>query len=59
MNKEQFRKHRKTLDITQTKYGQLLGGYSQEHISRIETGVKFISDKLARDFELLILSRKK
>lgn len=45
--------------MNQAEFGKHLGGYSQEHISRVETGVKLISPKLARAFELLILNEGK
>ena len=56
MNKEQFKQYRKALNLTQTELAKKLG-YQQGTISKAESGI--ISEKLAKAFELLILSRKK
>ncbi len=58
MTPQEFKQHRKTLNLTQEELAEELG-ITQASVSRIETGVRKASKRLIKAFSLLIESRKK
>lgn len=58
MIKEQFKQHRKDLNLTQTELAEELG-ITQASVSRIETGARKASKRLIKAFSLLIESKGK
>jgi transcriptional regulator with XRE-family HTH domain len=54
MTKEQLLKTRKDLNLTQTQFANKIG-YSRQHISFVERGVRPVGIKLERDISNLII----
>lgn len=58
MNKEQFKQHRKTLNLTQKELAEELG-ITQASVSRIETGARKARKGIIKHLSLLIENKGK